>query len=144
MSTEKSVKSMEVAPNPEVKEPGSVPRKRKNHTSDYKLRILKEAEICRNQPGGIAALLRREGLYSSTLADWRKQRDSGALSALSKKRGPKQKTTAQELELIHLKTQNQRLEEKLRQANLIIEAQKKISEILGISTQLNSSDGEPS
>ncbi len=83
-----TTKSINLAPNPEVKEPRSSPRKRKNHTSEYKLRILKEAELCRHQPGGIAALLRREGLYSSTLAEWRRQRDRGALSALSKKRGP--------------------------------------------------------
>lgn len=113
-------------PNPEVKEPHEGARKKRaRHTADYKLRILKEADLLKRQPGAIGALLRREGLYSSLLSEWRKQRDSGALSALSVKRGRKPKMSAQDLEMACLERENRRLQEKLRQANLIIEAQKK-------------------
>jgi transposase-like protein len=79
----------------------------------------------------VAALLRREGLYSSILGLWRKQRDSGALSAMSAKRGRKPRFTAAELELQQLRKEKARLEEKLRQAELVIDLQKKVAAILG-------------
>jgi transposase-like protein len=64
---------------------------RRRHTAEYKLRILREAEAC-SRPGGVGALLRREGLYSSSLTEWRKQRDRGAFAGLAeKKRGPLRK-----------------------------------------------------
>lgn len=116
-------------PNSEVREPGK-PRRRA-YTADYKMRILKEADLCRGQAGAFVALLRKEGLYSSLLSEWRKQRDSGALSAFSQQRGRKLRRTAEEIENEGLRKQNAMLAEKLRQANLIIEAQKKIAEILG-------------
>jgi len=116
-------------PSPEVREPGT--RARRAYTTDYKMRVLKEADLCRGEAGAVTALLRREGLYSSLLSEWRKQRNSGALSAFSQKRGRKPRRTAEEIENEGLRKQNAMLAEKLRQANLIIEAQKKIAEILG-------------
>lgn len=131
--------SMKVVPSPEVKEPQVESNTRKKHTVEYKLRILREADQCKGQPGGVGALLRKEGLYSSLLALWRRQRDSGALAAFGAKRGRKAKFSPLEIQLERLGKENRRLQEQLRQANLIIEAQKKISEILGVSV---SNDGE--
>jgi len=71
-----------VPPDPEVPERAN----RRRFTAEYKLAILKEADAA-SEPGQIGALLRREGLYSSHLVDWRRQRDAGALDALGKKRG---------------------------------------------------------
>lgn len=122
-------------PNPEVKEPGT--EKRRYHTADYKLRILKEADLCRGKPGAVAALLRREGLYSSCLSAWGTQRDSGALSAFSKTRGRKLKQEPLAVENERLRREKAQIEAKYRQSLLIIEVQKKISEILGIPIQGN-------
>lgn len=119
---------MTAVPSPEVK-PSQPPRRR--YTVDYKLRILKEADVCRGESGAVSALLRREGLYSSLLSEWRKQRDQGALAAFSVKRGRKAKKTTAEIELDRLRKRNEEIEEKLRQARLIIEAQKKIAALLG-------------
>jgi len=108
--------------------------KRRKHTAAYKLRILQEADACTEQ-GQIGALLRREGLYHSNLTTWRRQRDQGALQSLSRKRGRKKKPTnplAKRLE--KLEQENKQLRVKLSQAEMIIEVQKKISEILGIQT----------
>jgi transposase-like protein len=123
--------NLKQVPNPEVKEPGQKAKRRK-HTAKYKLRILKEADMAKGDTGAISALLRKEGLYSSFLTLWRKQRDTGALAAFSQKRGVKSKSSPKETENERLKSDIRRLEDRLRQANLVIEAQKKISEILGI------------
>jgi transposase-like protein len=106
---------------------------RRRFTTEYKLRILREADRC-TQPGQLGALLRREGLYSSHLKTWREQRDAGTLAALApKRRGRKAAPNATFIaENERLKRENQRLAEKLRQAETIIEVQKKLSEILGI------------
>ena len=115
--------------SPEVAEKA----KRRRFDAAYKLRVLDEAERC-TAPGQLGELLRREGLYSSHLTTWRKQRDEGALQALgAKKRGRKPKRKdAQALEIQRLQRENQRLAERLRQAETIIEVQKKVSEMLGI------------
>ena len=107
--------------------------KRRRFSASYKLRILEEADRC-TQPGQIGALLRREGLYSSNLTSWRRQRDQGQIGALSpKKRGPKPAPdAAMARELTRLREQNQRLEHKLKKAELIIEVQKKVSALLGL------------
>ena len=107
--------------------------KRRRFSASYKLRILEEADRC-TQPGQIGALLRREGLYSSNLTNWRRQRDQGQIGALSpKKRGPKPAPDAAMVrELTRLREQNQRLEHKLKKAELIIEVQKKVSALLGL------------
>lgn len=117
-------------PDPEVKVERLV-TKRRIHTAEYKLRILKELDVCRGVSGGVTSVLRREGLYSALVSDWRRQRDAGSLSAFSAKRGPKPRRLPEYLEFEKLKKVNIRLEERLRQASLIIEAQKKIAELLG-------------
>ncbi len=107
--------------------------KRRRFSASYKLRILEETDRC-TQPGQIGALLRREGLYSSNLTSGRRQRDQGQIGALSpKKRGPKPAPdAAMARELTRLREQNQRLEHKLKKAELIIEVQKKVSALLGL------------
>ncbi len=107
---------------------------RRTFTAKYKLRILEEADQC-TELGQIGALLRREGLYSSNLTTWRRQREKGQIGALSpKKRGPKPDPDAALLrENERLRKQNQRLQEQLKKAELIIDVQKKVSDLLGIS-----------
>jgi transposase-like protein len=105
---------------------------RRQFTAEYKLKILEEADRC-TTPGATSALLRREGLYSSHLSEWRKARHRGALGALKKPRGPKGKRrdpVAKENE--ELRKANARLRRELAQALTILEIQKKASEILGI------------
>lgn len=102
---------------------------RRTFTAEYKLHILREADQCRN--GEMGALLRREGLYSSHLTTWRKERDSGRMSVESKKRG--RKPNPLEVEVIHLRKQLQRTEKRLEQANAILEAQKKLFDIFGVT-----------
>ena len=124
-------------PDPEV--PETKPRRR--FTAKYKLRILAEADSC-TKSGQLGALLRREGLYSSNLTTWRRQRDEGLLHALSpKKRGRKKKEKNPLAQKVaQLERENRRLQKKLYHADLIIEAQKKMSEILGITRDLAESD----
>lgn len=97
---------------------------RRTFSAHYKLRILQEADACGH--GQLGAMLRREGLYYSHIKDWREQRDSGALEALSRKRGRK-KAAKNPLaaENARLEKQNRQLEEELRKARIIIEYQKK-------------------
>ncbi len=125
------------SPDPEVLEK----KPRRNHTAKYKLRILAEADAC-DQPGQIGALLRREGLYSSNLTAWRRQREKGLLHAMTpKKRGRKKKQkNPLAKHVAQLENENKRLQLKLKKAELIIEAQKKMAEILGIAQDLNESD----
>jgi transposase-like protein len=106
---------------------------RRRFTAEYKLRILREADQC-TAPGQLGALLRREGLYSSLLSTWRQQRDQGTLAGLTpKRRGRKPNPDAPLIaENQRLMRETQRLAAKLRQAETIIEVQKKLSEILGI------------
>ncbi len=114
-------------PNPEV----TPKAKRRTFTAGYKSWVLEEADKCRKQPGQIGRLLRREGLYSSHLTTWRRQREVGELAGLTpQKRG--RKVNRKSAEINQLQQENNRLEQKLEQAELIIEAQKKLSEILGI------------
>jgi transposase len=116
-------------PNPAVSEKPV----RRRFTAEYKLRILHEADRC-TAFGQLGALLRREGLYSSILSTWRQQRDQGTLAGLTpKRRGRKANPDAPVIaENERLRRENQRLTAKLRQAETIIEVQKKLSEILGI------------
>jgi transposase len=123
-------------PDPEVSEK----KQRRRFTAEYKLRILQEAGQCA-EPGQLGALLRREALYSSHLTTWRRQREEGTLQGLSpKKRGRKAKPADPSAERIaKLEKENLRLTLNLRKAEIIIEAQKKISEILGIDQNLDNS-----
>jgi transposase-like protein len=126
-----------LVPNPEVLEKPM----RRRFTAEYKLRILREVDAL-SESGQIGALLRREGLYSSNLTTWRRQRDNGTIEALSpKKRGRKafrQDPLSQENE--QLRRQNERLARQLKKAEAIIDFQKKISEILGIPLSQPESD----
>ena len=101
---------------------------RRRFTAEYKQHILKSADAC-TETGDLGALLRREGLYASTLAYWRRQRDKGTLSALNpKKRGRKAyEQTPLIREAEKLRKENERLKERLRKAELIIDVQKKES-----------------
>lgn len=119
-------------PDPEVRDR---PRRRR-FTAEYKLRIVQEADRC-TQPGELGALLRREGLYSSALTEWRRARDRGAFDALKpKKRGPKAKEPdPHATEVARLRRENERLRQKLENAELIIDVQKKVSRLLGIPLQ---------
>ena len=104
--------------------------KRRQYSAEFKARIVEEADAC-TQEGEIAALLRREGLYSSHLANWRRQYRSGAAQGLATRRGPKGKDPVV-LEKEELERKVARLEHRLWQAEKIIEVQKKLSELLGI------------
>lgn len=125
-----------VAPAPSaeaVTEVAAVARRRR-FTSAEKRRIVAAADAC-TQAGEVGALLRREGLYSSHLAAWRKQRDAADLSALEpKKRGPKADPgLADARRIADLTRENGRLRTQLSQAHLIIDVQKKISLLLGLA-----------
>ena len=115
----------EVMPNTEV----VAKAKRKRFTAGEKLRLLREVEACRGS-GEIGALLRREGIYSSYLTTWRKQRELGELDGLAPhKRGPKPNPEA--IELAKLRREHERLQERMRRAELIIDVQKKVARMLG-------------
>jgi transposase len=106
--------------------------KRRAFTAEYKLRILQEAESAAAIRGGLGALLRREGLYSSLLATWRSERANGILEALTpQKRGPKSRRNPLQEENLKLQRQNARLTEELRKAHIIIDVQKKVAALLG-------------
>ncbi len=117
---------LSVVPDSEVPEKAV----RRRFTAEYKCSILREAES-RKEYGQLGALLRREGLYSSNLITWRQQAERGTLEALSpKKRGPKESKHDPSFHRIaELEKTTLKLEHKLRQAELIITAQKKIAEI---------------
>jgi transposase-like protein len=124
-------------PDPEV-----VPTaKRRRFTTQEKVRILKEADAC-TEPGELGALLRREGIYSSYLSRWRRARDRGELQALSpKRRGPKSAAdSGLTKELAKLQRENEQLRGRLAQAEAIIEAQKKLSELLGLNPRETGND----
>ena len=106
--------------------------KRRKFTAAYKLAVVEEADRA-TAAGEIGALLRREGLYSSHLVEWRRLREAGALSALSRKRGRKPTRDPLAEENRKLKAQVARLEKKLQQAEIIIDVQKKVSALLGIT-----------
>ncbi len=124
------------APDPEV----VVKAQRRQYTAEYKKRILSEADAAK-QPGDIGALLRREGLYSSHLTHWRQQRDLGLVAH---RRGPKPKHDPVFEEVRMLKQQNGQLTQRLAQAELIIDVQKKVSLLLGIPLAAVGSDGSNS
>jgi transposase len=115
-------------PNPEVHEKPN----RRRFSSSYQARIVREADACAMK-GEIGALLRREGLYSSQLSDWRKKYRKGGQAALRETtRGRKPLHTSEEKEVARLKKQVSSLEQRLQKAETIIEIQKKISDLLGI------------
>ena len=122
-------------PDPEVPERPV----RRRFSARYKLDIL--AQIDAAEPGGIGAILRREGLYSSHLVDWRRARDRGALEALARPSGrPRPNPLVKEVD--RLTRQNARLSGRLATAERIIEIQSKVSELLGIPPAQPSEDDE--
>ena len=118
-------------PNPEV----AATARRRQFTSAERTRILDAADACK-APGDIGALLRREGIYSSLLATWRKQRAIAQRSALEpQKRGPKaDPTLAQTQHTAQITRENDRLRRQLAQAHTIIDVQKKVCSLLGLLT----------
>ena len=118
------------APDAEVPEKAT----RRRFSAEFKLGILEEAEACKGMPGALGELLRKEGLFSSHLALWRKQRKQGTLRALSpKKRGRKGsgKPVRSQREK-DLERENRRMKRRLEKVELMLEIQKKTSELLGI------------
>lgn len=110
-------------PDPQVVPKGE----RRRFSTEYKLRILAEADQC-TEHGQIGALLRREGLYSSHLTTWRRQREQGTLGG---KRG--RKPDPQSAEIKRLEQENERLRARLARAEHIIDVQKKLAQLLGTS-----------
>jgi len=103
---------------------------RRRFTAEYKLKMIERADKC-SKAGEIGALLRKEGLYSSHLRAWRKQRDEGALSRLRQKRGRKTKKDPLADEVKTLRRENDRLRNQLKKSQAVIDVQKKVSELLG-------------
>lgn len=123
--------TMTQEPDPEV----APKAKRRRFSAKYKLRILTEADRCTEQ-GQIGALLRREGLYSSHLTTWRRQREQGVLG---QKRG--RKPDPQAAELRRLEQENERLRLRLARAEHIIDVQKKLAQLLGTNPDETPSNG---
>ncbi len=114
-------------PDPEVVLRGQ----RRGFTAEYKQRIL-DAIDAAEQPGEVGQILRREGLYSQLISKWRAQRSRGSLAdTQARKRGPKPSPNAGEVE--RLQRENARLRARLEKAELIIDVQKKVSQLLGKS-----------
>ncbi len=124
-------------PDPEVAEKKS----RRKFTAKYKLRILKEADSCTGA-GQLGALLRREGLYSSNLTTWRRQWEKGLLNALAPKKRGRKKSPKNPLadHVARLEKENRRLRDKLTKAQIIIDVQKKVSQILAMDQDQNNDD----
>ena len=127
------------APDPEVAEK----KQRRKFTAKYKLRILKEADSC-NEQGQLGALLRREGLYSSNLTTWRRQREKGLLNALAPKKRGRKKSPKNPLadQVARLEKENRRLRDKLAKAQIIIDVQKKVSQILAMDQDQNNDEND--
>ena len=119
-------------PDPEV----AAKPKRRQFTAAYRLRILEEADGCTTS-GEIGQLLRREGLYSSHLSNWRKAQREGSLAALaSKKRGAKAKArNPLEPKVRELESKVARLEKELHQAHTILDVQEKVAGLLGFDLE---------
>jgi hypothetical protein len=121
-------------PNPELAPDASGRKTGRRYSLDYKRRILDEADRC-EKPGEIGALLRREGLYASTLRDFRIQRSQGLLDPGDRNRIKtewKEERESERHRLDDLERENRALRRKLAHAEIVIEVQKKLSEMLGI------------
>ncbi len=126
----------DIYPDPEVTEI----KPRRKFTAKYKLHILAEADAC-TVSGELGHLLRREGLYSSNLTTWRRQKEQGILNAMKpKKRGRKtKKVNPLASKVARLEKEKRQLEDKLKKAGIIIEAQKKISELMELTKNIDES-----
>ena len=114
------------SPDPEVPEKAQ----RRKFSAEDKKRILDEVDHAAGH-GGIGAVLRREGIYSSTLYSWRKERDAAVHKAFSQRRGPQPKRNPLAGENEKLRRQNRRLQEDLEKAHIVIDVQKKVAKLLG-------------
>jgi transposase len=132
----RTVPGPDVHPDPEVR----AHRPRRRYTSQYKLEMLRKADAC-TKPGEVAALLRKEGLYSSHLVTWRRQRVAG-LTPKKRGRKPTADPRVQQLERekSSLETEKRRLERRLQRAEAIIDFQKKVAQLLGIPLKPFESD----
>jgi transposase len=126
-----------IMPDPEVPERLERARRRQ-FTVGYQLRILTEADAARTT-GEIGALLRREGLYSSHLAAWRRQREEGILHALAPRRRGRPMHSPEQRELARLRQENERLGQRLAVAEAVIEIQKTVSVLLGLAERSSAS-----
>ena len=107
--------------------------RRRQFTVAEKIRILREADACAGQKGAVAALLRREGLYSSHLATWRAQRDAGQFGRSPRKRGPvATPVDPRDEQIAGLQRDLLRAEARAARAERLVELQKKVSELLGV------------
>ena len=128
----------EAAPSNEV----SSKRTRRRFNAEYKRRILREADAC-TKSGELGALLRREGLYSSTLSSWRVARERGEIAGLSKKRGRKpNEVDSRDKQILDLQRALSKQTKRAEKAEALVEIQKKVSQLLGI--QLATSDEDNS
>ena len=133
-----------VGPNPEVADKAT----RRRFSAEYKRRIVRAADRCR-KPGELGSLLRREGVYSSSLSKWRRQLDSGELAGVGTvKRGPKAKPTdPRDKRIAELERETRRLEARLEKAETIIAIQKKLRPCWGFPsiapTTPRTADGSP-
>ena len=133
MSHEQKAEQQQTELESKIPDPEVVPKaKRRKFTAEYKLRIVKEADTC-TEIGQVGALLRREGLYSSHLSEWRQLRKEGQLQALSAKKRGRKAQDSSVAELAELRRENQSLRTRLEQAQIIIDVQKKLSQLLGLS-----------
>ena len=128
MTASLSAPEVAAVPDPEVNDKP----KRRKFTASYKLAILRELDACPR--GGKGAILRREGLYTSQITQWRKDREDGVLNALApRKRGrPRKVKNPLQDEHTALQRENARLKRELEKAHTIIDVQKKLSVLLGI------------
>jgi transposase len=131
--TEMSSNGAGSVPDPELAERAA----RRRYSAEYKLRIVQEADAC-EKPGEIGALLRREGLYTSHLTYWRKQRDAGALRELGRPRGRKP-ADRRDAEIVELSRRAERAEAELAKARKVIEIQGNVSALL---EQMLGTEGE--
>ncbi len=125
-----------IRPMPRAPEETEVVAKpaRRRFTAEYKRRIVQAVDACR-EPGEVAALLRREGLYSSHLAAWRATRRRGELAGLAPKaRGPKPtRPDPRDRKIVELERENRRLQARAERAEALVELQKKVSDLLGVT-----------
>lgn len=141
------LQSLGTMPNPEVVPPGPAPRQdpatqrplRRTFTQQYKEAILAEAAQC-NQPGQIGALLRREGLYSSHLVDWRRQQERQQAQLTGQTPPP----VALAVQNKALRAKTKQLQKQLAQAQALLDLQKKVSQLLGITLETLESSEENS
>ena len=100
--------------------------RRRVWTPKQKLQVIAQIDELKKNGGDVGAFIRKDGLYSSTISNWRKQRNQGLLGNEPKRRGPKSKVTPEMIEIQKLQRENEKLAKKLSQAQKIIEIQKKV------------------